>query len=188
MDSIEIINLSTEFLLVVLSNSNIFLQSFVLVLEGIEFLFGEKSALGDQFLISGGHTEVEDVANSGEEVRVVVTNTFSPESGSISDNVSLNFDEEIASVRHSVAETKTSIQLAAGTVHSTSLIAAESNTSTTEHIQVTTTLGIPVVEAVVQRQQKLSGNGAMLVHRLINLLTILTIERLHTPSTICKSG
>ena len=127
---IELVNLISEFLLVVLHNGNFFLQIVVLLFEGIHLLLGNKSALGEKLLVSSGNAEVEDVANSGKEVGVVETSF--PKCRSITEEVSFEFAEDIASVANSIAEAKTAIQLASCKVCTTGVIVAKCYTSTTE--------------------------------------------------------
>ena len=61
----------------------------------------------------------------------------------------------MASVANSVAEAKTAINLNAGIVHTTGIVVRESETATSEKIEVAAGLGFPVVEGIVQRNNKL---------------------------------
>ena len=161
---VELLNLILKFLFILFSLSQFFFYFLVLSSQSIEMLFGEESALSNEFLVSRGNTKVEQVAKSSQHIGVVETNAFLPESRSIGNDIALNFEEEGAALANSVAETKTSVELNTGIVHTTGIVVAKSKTTTGEYIQVATAFRIPVVEGVVQRKDKLACNSTVSIH------------------------
>ena len=67
---------------------------------------GQEGTLGDEILVGGSYTKVEQVAKSSQHVGVMETDTFLPESRSVSNDVTLNFEEKGAALANSVTETK----------------------------------------------------------------------------------
>ena len=160
----KILNLISEFLLIVFCVFKFFLDLVVFVGESIESLFGDECTLGNQLLVGSGDAKVEDVTNGSKEIGVVESSLFVPETRSISDDVSFYFCKEEMAIAHSVAETETSVELATNFIHTASFVVAESQTGTAKEVDVGTTFGVPVMETVVQRQQEINSKSTVLIH------------------------
>ena len=146
--SVELFDLSVEFLLVVLSLSQFFFHSLVLSSEGIEVLLGEEGALSDEFSVSSGDTEVVEDTDSSNPVCVVERNLSLPGIGDVGDNVEFGFGKEMPILAQANFQTSTNLQLRTHIVISTCIVEGHGETSTAEQIPGSGTIGFPAVEGV----------------------------------------
>ena len=160
----EFLDLVFKFLLVILCLGKFVFHSLVLSSESVEVLLGEECALCDELSVGRGDAKVEEVTNGGQEVGVVNANAFFPESGGIADNIAFKFEIEQVVVADTVAGTDTGVELDTSVIHGASLVDAPSQSTTSENVDGETTVGIPVVERVVQREHVVGGDCEVSVH------------------------